>query len=103
MSFGRRFPCALRNPWPFARANDAVVPWTLSILAGRVSLDDHGRGAYKDKPKLRPEDEWSLTRSGVNVTPSVKTTARIMIATRCACVHRGGVFGVKRVVVCPSA
>eukprot|EP00294_Goniomonas_avonlea_P015987 CAMPEP_0114551690 /NCGR_PEP_ID=MMETSP0114-20121206/6736_1 /TAXON_ID=31324 /ORGANISM="Goniomonas sp, Strain m" /LENGTH=569 /DNA_ID=CAMNT_0001736537 /DNA_START=19 /DNA_END=1728 /DNA_ORIENTATION=- len=64
-----------------------TIPWCLSIFAGRVSLDADGEGNYKrvrgekDWVKLRPEDTFSLTRSGINVQPSVAKTGRLMIFT----------------------
>ena len=54
-----------------------TIPWALSIIAGRVSLNEKGEGNYS-KPvgvskdsfkKLEDKDKNSLFHSGVNVDP----------------------------------
>jgi len=57
-----------------------TVPWFCSLLAGRVSLDENGVGAYKKKEKLT-EPKWSLLRTGTNVKPGLRISAFIMIIT----------------------
>ena len=57
-----------------------TVPWFFSLLAGRVSLDENGTGAYRKKEKLVPP-RWSLWRTGTNVKPGLRISALIMIIT----------------------
>jgi len=57
-----------------------TVPWFCSLLAGRVSLDENGVGAYKKKEKLT-EPKWHLLRTGTNVKPGLRISAFIMIIT----------------------
>jgi hypothetical protein len=61
-----------------------TVPWILSISAGRVNLDGHGKGLYAARPKLTPKSSiWeTLTKTGVNCKPSVAFTGKVMIITR---------------------
>lgn len=58
------------------------MPWTLCIIAGRVTLDGAGNGHYKAKPKLEEATKWSFFRTGVNTNKSVAYTGRIMVLTR---------------------
>lgn len=57
-----------------------TVPWSLSILAGRVNLDSLGRGSYT-KPKLVPANHWSLRGTGVNCHSGIQMGGYIMLAT----------------------
>jgi len=57
-----------------------TIPWFFSLIAGRVSLDEHGVGAYKAKEKLTAP-KWSLWRTGTNVKKGLRTSGFIMIAT----------------------
>jgi len=57
-----------------------TIPWFCSLIAGRVSLDENGVGAYKSKEKL-VEPKWSLLRTGTNVKPGLRISAFIMIIT----------------------
>jgi len=57
-----------------------TVPWFCSLIAGRVSLDENGVGAYKKKEKLT-DPKWSLLRTGTNVKPGLKISAAIMLIT----------------------
>ncbi len=41
-----------------------TIPWSLSILAGRVDIKD-GFPNYKGRPKLSPGNETSLSNTGV--------------------------------------
>lgn len=41
-----------------------TIPWSLSVIAGRVDIKD-GYPNYKGRPKLSPENESSLTATGV--------------------------------------
>lgn len=50
-----------------------TVPWALSILAGRVNLDSHGKGTYKRPEgagehwqRLLPPGNADLFHTGVN-------------------------------------
>jgi len=57
-----------------------TIPWFFSLIAGRVSLDEHGVGAYKKKEKLT-EPKWHLLRTGTNVKGGLRISAFIMIIT----------------------
>jgi len=57
-----------------------TIPWFSSLIAGRVSLDENGKGMYNKKEKLI-EPKWSLTRTGTNVKPGLRWSAIIMIIT----------------------
>jgi len=57
-----------------------TIPWFCSLIAGRVSLDENGVGAYKKKEKLT-EPKWSLWRTGTNVKSGLRISAIIMIIT----------------------
>jgi Ca2+/Na+ antiporter len=61
-----------------------TLPWFLSIVVGRVSIDEKGTLNYnppKDQPKLKPEHKYSLMHSGVTILPDLKKNAKIMLAT----------------------
>ncbi|KNC49757.1 Ca2:Cation Antiporter family [Thecamonas trahens ATCC 50062] len=73
-----------------------TIPWFLSILAGRVSLDRNGKGAYKAPAgaKLSPPGSMSLTRTGVNCGPSIAIAGKIMVITSLAyIIIQGPAFG----------
>eukprot|EP00030_Apusomonadida_sp_AF-17_P007613 a842136_521.p1 GENE.a842136_521~~a842136_521.p1 ORF type:complete len:576 (-),score=280.96 a842136_521:53-1741(-) len=73
-----------------------TVPWFLSVLAGRVSLDAHGKGAYKNPAgaKLSPPGSMGLFTTGINVGPAIKTSGIIMIVTSISYVFiQGPAFG----------
>ena len=57
-----------------------TIPWFCTLLAGRVTLDEHGVGAYRKKDKL-VAPRWSLLRTGINVKPGLRVSALIMIGT----------------------
>ena len=57
-----------------------TIPWFCTLLAGRVTLDEHGVGAYRKKDKL-VAPRWSLLRTGINVKPGLRVSALIMIVT----------------------
>lgn len=59
-----------------------AVTWALSIMYGRVTLDESGKGAYMADVKLQPSEKWHMTSTGINCHHSIKNSARIMIATR---------------------
>eukprot|EP00697_Spironema_sp_BW2_P014802 gnl/Spiro4/5378_TR2740_c0_g1_i1.p1 gnl/Spiro4/5378_TR2740_c0_g1~~gnl/Spiro4/5378_TR2740_c0_g1_i1.p1 ORF type:complete len:490 (+),score=171.78 gnl/Spiro4/5378_TR2740_c0_g1_i1:364-1833(+) len=64
-----------------------TVPWFLSVFAGRVNFDAQGEGTYRapskaqraEFEKLSPPGNCSLTGTGVNTNPSIRTGAYIMI------------------------
>jgi len=58
-----------------------TIPWILMLVAGRVSLDSRGKGAYNKKHKLTPPNAFHFWRTGTNVNPSVRVSALIMIGT----------------------
>jgi Ca2+/Na+ antiporter len=61
-----------------------TLPWFLSIVVGRVSIDEKGAMNYnppKDQPKLKPEHKYSLMHSGVTILPDLKKNAKIMLVT----------------------
>jgi len=57
-----------------------TIPWFSSLIAGRVTLDENGVGAYKKKEKLTGA-KWSLWRTGTNVKSGLRISAFIMIIT----------------------
>ena len=57
-----------------------TIPWFLSILGGRVNLDQSGTPRYRS-PKLSPPENYSLTGTGVSISKSVNTTAKFVYAT----------------------
>ncbi|TMW55919.1 hypothetical protein Poli38472_008567 [Pythium oligandrum] len=65
-----------------------TIPWALSILAGRVNLDEQGRGSYirpKNAPegwsKLTPHGNMNLFKTGVVLFDEIRSNARTMIVT----------------------
>ncbi|TDH68999.1 hypothetical protein CCR75_000928 [Bremia lactucae] len=64
-----------------------TIPWALSIHAGRVNIDENGRGNYvrpkgdEHWSKLMPPGNKSLTRTGVVLFDEIPSTARIMLCT----------------------
>ena len=50
-----------------------TIPWCLSVIGGRVDLDDQGRPNYRKSPKLSPENVASLSATGVAISPHVQT------------------------------
>jgi len=57
-----------------------TIPWFFALIAGRVSLDEHGVGAYKKKEKLS-DPKWHLWKTGTNVKPGLRMSGIIMIIT----------------------
>mmetsp|Transcript_25900 Transcript_25900/g.62394 ORF Transcript_25900/g.62394 Transcript_25900/m.62394 type:complete len:687 (-) Transcript_25900:469-2529(-) len=59
-----------------------TIPWFVVILAGRVDLDENGRGTYKGKhrnavtPGMCPS-----SRTGINVTDLVPKSGKVMMLT----------------------
>jgi Ca2+/Na+ antiporter len=60
-----------------------TLPWALSIFAGRVDLDDQGRGQYNKKPRLNPTGSFveDLTASGINVSKDIPVNGMWMVGT----------------------
>mmetsp|Transcript_8561 Transcript_8561/g.12782 ORF Transcript_8561/g.12782 Transcript_8561/m.12782 type:complete len:558 (-) Transcript_8561:146-1819(-) len=58
-----------------------TIPWCLSVIGGRVDLDDQGRPNYRKSPKLSPENVASLSATGAAISPHVQTGGWIMIGT----------------------
>ncbi len=58
-----------------------TIPWFLSIYGGRVNINADGTLAYKSNPKLFPENNFSLTGTGVTISPSVQKGGWIMMGT----------------------
>ncbi|KAK8828803.1 hypothetical protein WA577_000282, partial [Blastocystis sp. JDR] len=64
-----------------------TIPWALSIIAGRVSLNEKGEGNYTRRPgvkkeefkKLADKDKNSLTQSGIVVEPIVRKNIFFLI------------------------
>ena len=75
------FISAYSLPW-YADIVFHAVTWALSIMYGRVTLDESGKGAYMADVKLQPSEKWNMTSTGINCHHSIKNSARIMIATR---------------------
>jgi len=57
-----------------------TIPWFFALIAGRVSLDENGVGAYKKKEKLT-DPKWHPWRTGTNVKPGLRMSGIIMIIT----------------------
>jgi Ca2+/Na+ antiporter len=61
-----------------------TLPWCLSILCGRVSINADGKLNYKagkNEERLKPKDKYSLTRAGVTLLPAVKKNSYLMFIT----------------------
>ncbi|CAI5701077.1 unnamed protein product [Peronospora effusa] len=64
-----------------------TIPWALSIYAGRVNIDENGRGNYirpkgdQHWAKLMPPGNKSMTRTGVVLFDEIPSTAKTMIFT----------------------
>lgn len=59
-----------------------TVPWFLSILAGRVTVIGNGEIAtYRHRPKLYPEGNLSLMKTGVQPRRMVRKSGRVMLLT----------------------
>jgi Ca2+/Na+ antiporter len=61
-----------------------TIPWFLSIVAGRVTIqNDHGKNLffYTKKIKLDPKSSWGLFNTGVKAGGEVKTGALLMLIT----------------------
>lgn len=58
-----------------------TIPWFLSILAGRVNIQN-GSTTYHHRPhKLNPPNNFSLDGTGVEPMPMVKISGKIMLLT----------------------
>lgn len=64
-----------------------TIPWSLAVVYGRVTLKD-GKPQYKrpagagdDWEKLDPKHKWSLTHTGVGLSDTVTSMAKMMIGT----------------------
>ncbi|KUF93790.1 hypothetical protein AM588_10005551 [Phytophthora nicotianae] len=64
-----------------------TIPWALSVYAGRVNIDENGRGNYvrpkgdQHWAKLMPPGNRNLTKTGVVLFDEIPSTARTMILT----------------------
>ncbi|KAI9986662.1 hypothetical protein PInf_025617 [Phytophthora infestans] len=64
-----------------------TIPWALSIYAGRVNIDENGRGNYvrpkgdQHWAKLMPPGNKDLTKTGVVLFDEIPSTAKTMILT----------------------
>ncbi|CEG41369.1 ca2 :cation antiporter family [Plasmopara halstedii] len=64
-----------------------TIPWALSVYAGRVNIDENGRGNYvrpkgdQHWAKLTPPGNKSLTKTGIILFDEIPSTARMMICT----------------------
>lgn len=64
-----------------------TIPWALSVFAGRVNIDEQGRGNYvrpKNDPnwaKLSPPGNASLFKTGVVLFDEIPSNAKTMVAT----------------------
>ncbi|CAI5737285.1 unnamed protein product [Peronospora destructor] len=64
-----------------------TIPWALSVYAGRVNINEDGRGNYvrpkgdQHWAKLMPPGNKSLTRTGVVLFDEIPSTAKTMIFT----------------------
>jgi hypothetical protein len=57
-----------------------TVPWCMTVIAGRVNIDDTGKAVYK-APKLTPPDNFDLFRTGVTVASNAKSSAVVALVT----------------------
>lgn len=64
-----------------------TIPWALSVFAGRVNIDENGRGNYvrpkgdEHWAKLMPPGNKSLTKTGVVLFDEIPSTAKVMMCT----------------------
>lgn len=64
-----------------------TIPWALSVFAGRVNIDEHGRGNYvrpKNDPnwsKLSPPGSRDLFKTGVVLFDEIPSNAKTMVIT----------------------
>lgn len=64
-----------------------TIPWALSVFAGRVSIDEQGRGNYvrpKNDPnwtKLSPPGSRDLFKTGVVLFDEIPSNAKTMVLT----------------------
>merc|ERR1712086_130976 len=58
-----------------------TLPWFLSIYAGRVDLDEQGKGCYGTKKHQRLVKCEGMTREGVECSGSVRKTGILMVIT----------------------
>merc|ERR1712086_108928 len=58
-----------------------TLPWFLSIYAGRVDLDEHGKGCYGTKKHQRLVKCEGMTKEGVECSGSVRKTGILMVIT----------------------
>eukprot|EP01006_Ploeotia_vitrea_P025263 TRINITY_DN58148_c0_g1_i1.p1 TRINITY_DN58148_c0_g1~~TRINITY_DN58148_c0_g1_i1.p1 ORF type:complete len:510 (-),score=50.31 TRINITY_DN58148_c0_g1_i1:58-1587(-) len=71
-----------------------TIPWALSIIAGRVSLDGRGNPTYGKRPKLNPPGSWKNT--GVGCGSTIRGCGVAMVVTAVSyIVIQGPAFGVK--------
>jgi len=75
-----------------------TVPWFMSVVAGRVTIEEDMHLRYTHKNKLTEETKWSLTEAGVSVGEPIRNTARLMLLTAISyVVIQGGAFSVAKV------
>ena len=55
-----------------------TLPWILALVAGRVTCID---GEPNYKLKLRDKSDWSMTGTGISVTPEISFNAKMMLLT----------------------
>jgi len=60
-----------------------TIPFFLSMYAGRVDINEEGKGTYQKKPKLTPGKPFGdeLSGSGVALSPAVRESGKVMIIT----------------------
>jgi len=65
-----------------------TLPWSLSIISGRVNLDGDGKGNYRrpknaseNWAKLMPPGNANLRQTGVVVGSEISTNAKVMVVT----------------------
>jgi len=65
-----------------------TLPWSLSIISGRVNLDGDGKGNYRrpknaseNWAKLMPPGNANLRQTGVVVGAEISTNAKVMVVT----------------------
>jgi hypothetical protein len=52
-----------------------TIPWSLSVFAGRVNVNNDGSANYRGRPKLAAENEFSFTKCGVGLGHNVHVGA----------------------------
>jgi len=58
-----------------------TIPWFLSVVAGRVTVDSEGKLCYAKKVKLDPQHSWNVYKTGVDCNNNISIGGCIMLLT----------------------